>query len=62
MLSATKTTTTKTNKQEGENKARTELVDKIAQGFSNYNETNLATNQNCTNVTALPLPIILEIT
>ena len=38
----------------GDNKARTELVSKILQGLTKYNETNIAANQNCTNVTALP--------
>nr|BAE34410.1 unnamed protein product [Mus musculus] len=45
----------------GDNKAGTELASKILHGLTNYNETNLATNQNCTNVTALPLLIILEV-
>ena len=46
----------------GDNKARTELVSKILQGLLKYNETNIAVNQNCTTVLALPLPIILEVT
>lgn len=46
----------------GDNKVGTELASKILHGLANYNETNLATNQNCTNVTALPLLIILEVT
>ena len=46
----------------GDNKARTELVSKILQGLTKYNETNIVASQNCTNVTALPLPIILEVT
>lgn len=45
-----------------DDKARAELVSKILQDLSNYKETNLAINQNCTNATVLPLPIILEIT
>ena len=46
----------------GDNKARTELVSKILHGLTNYNETNLATNQNCTDVTALPPTNQLELT
>lgn len=45
-----------------DNKARAELVSKILHGLTNYNETNLATNRNCTNLSALPVPIILEVT
>lgn len=44
----------------GENKARAELVSDILQGLTKYNETNMVTNQNCSNV--LPLLIILEVT
>jgi hypothetical protein len=34
----------------------------ILHGLTNYNETSIAANQNCNNVTALSLPIILEVT
>ena len=46
----------------GDNKARTELVPETLQGLTKCNATNLATNQDCTNATALPLPIMLEVT
>lgn len=36
-----------------DNKARTETVTETLQGLTKYNETNTATNQNCTNITAL---------
>ena len=38
----------------GDNRARAELVYVILQGLTKYKETNIAANQNCTNVTALP--------
>lgn len=40
---------------EEDNKARTELASKNLQGLTNYNRTNLAPNENGTNVTALTL-------
>lgn len=46
----------------GEDKSRTELDSKIFQSLTNYSETNLTTNRNGTNLTALPLPIICEVT
>jgi hypothetical protein len=36
-------------------KTRAELLSELLQGLTKYNETNLVTNKNCTNVTALPL-------
>ena len=46
----------------GDNKARTELVSKILQGLTKYNEMNIAANQICANVTALPPQVLLEVT
>ena len=40
---------------EGDNGGTVELVSEILQGLSKNNGTNVATNQNCTNVTAFPL-------
>ena len=45
-----------------DNKARTEMTSEILPGLTKYNETNIAVNQNCTTVLALPLPLILEVT
>ena len=39
----------------GDNKVRTELVTETLQGLTKYSETNIVANQNCTNVTHLPL-------
>ena len=46
----------------GDKEARAELVSEIIQGLTKYNATDIVSNQNCTNVTALLLPITLEVT
>jgi hypothetical protein len=46
---------------EGVIRSKTEQITEILHGLLKYNETTEA-NQNCTNVTDFPLPIILEAT
>jgi hypothetical protein len=38
----------------GDNKARTAMVSELLQDLTEYNETNIAANQNCLKVIALP--------
>ena len=45
----------------GDNGARVELLSEILQGLTKYRETNIAKSQNCTNVSALPIIILLEV-
>ena len=45
----------------GDNGTRAELLSQVLQGLTKYRETDITKHQNCINVSALPLTIILGI-